>query len=147
MVPRLLQLPLDPPQRRLSRQGLRPRRRPFAPRLLQLAGEAVDILVRNRVARPRWPERDTERRRLRAVVPLLRAQATLTAVRACVRAHADPPYLTIRVQIHHAAPMIAAHINAAIAHPSRRPAAGPIGASYSSGSTGSNVGGGITAER
>src|SRR5690606_15021692 len=36
-LPRLLQLPLDPPQRRLSSQGLRPRRRPFAPRLLQLA--------------------------------------------------------------------------------------------------------------
>src|SRR5690606_36155783 len=55
--------------------------------ILQLAGEAGNVFVRDRVARPRRPERDTERRQLRAVVPLLRAQATLTAVRARVRAH------------------------------------------------------------
>src|SRR5690606_29336296 len=62
----------------------------------------------------------------------------------CFRPH---DHLVTRIQIHHAAPMIAAHITAAIASPTRHPAAGPIGASYSSGSTGSNVGGGITAGR
>src|SRR5690606_23154814 len=56
-------------------------------------------------------------------------------------------HLVTIVQIHHAAAMIAAHIATPIASPTRHPAAGPIGASYSSGSTGSNVGGGITAGR
>src|SRR5690606_19707057 len=62
------------------------------PLRLQLAGEVGDILGRNRVARPRRPKTQhfTDLWRLRAPMPLLRAQAMLTAMRAGIRTHESP---------------------------------------------------------